>query len=137
MKSANDENPRNQIASDPMKRRIGLLAVFVLCSSCYSWRRTDIPEPISGEAWVIDHPTRVDLRAGPESRFERVHVAGDTLFGTDSKNQRVLIALSDVRAIRARRFSTLRTATAVAATGAAVFLYLGLRELFALGAPTS
>ncbi len=120
-----------------MNRRIALSALFVLCTACYGWRRTDIPEPNAGGAWVVDHPTRVSLRAGTEIRLEHLRIAGDTLIGIDAQNRRVELALGDIRGLRVRSFSTLRTAAAVLAAGTAVFLYVGLRTLSGYGGPTS
>lgn len=120
-----------------MQRVFGLFAVFLLCTACYSWRRIDVPEHSSGKAWATDRRSRVELSSGTEIRFERVRVEGDTLFGTDSKNRRMPIALGDVRAIREHRFSILRTTGAVAAVIAPVALFQFLKELSGMGGPTS
>lgn len=120
-----------------MKRRIGLFAAFLLCTACYSWRRADIPQPSASATPTVARPIRVGLHSGRELRLDHVRIAGDTLIGTDAKNRRVELALGDIRELRVRRFSPLRTAGAVVATGATVFFYMGLRELFGYGGPTS
>ena len=106
-----------------MKRRIGLVALFLFFTGCYGSRRIDVPEPGPAVAWATGHRSRVELTSGTKIQFERVRVEQDTLVGIDSKNRRTSIALKDVRAIHEQRFSILRTVGAAAAAVAGVLLY--------------